>query len=78
MTNDEIRYYLDKIASSAGEHFDSVQVLVSWNEDGKTRDYFTGTGNFYARLGMAREFIQRDVAQESARQIGEALKVEEE
>lgn len=56
-----------------GEHFDAVQVLVSYNEDGLTRCRHLGGGNWYARQGMAHDFIKCDDAQEVARQIAGAI-----
>jgi len=39
------------------EHSDAVQILVSWQGQGFTRWYYGGTGNFFARQGMARDFL---------------------
>lgn len=40
------------------EGFEHAEILVSWNEEGHTHHLADGHGNFYARLGMAQEFIQ--------------------
>lgn len=69
MTHDELREFIEKKVAEIHEHCDAVQVLVSWNEEGVTRDLFSGAGNWYARQGMAREFVIRNKAQEFARQI---------
>jgi hypothetical protein len=49
-----------------GEHFDHVQIMVSWNEQASCYRIFEGSGNWYARQGMAHEFIKKDDAQVAA------------
>lgn len=65
---------LDETAARLGEHFGSVQIMVSWNEEGLTKSLKRGCGDWYARQGLAHEFINQDVAQEAALQIAEQLK----
>lgn len=56
------------------EHFECVQVLVSFPADnGGTGRFFMGAGNWYARQGMAHEFIQMDKAQTEAAEIAKVL-----
>ncbi len=65
---------LDKHLRELGEHFPDIQLMVSWtNENGNTEDLMRGRGNFYARLGMAREFLNRDASMISAREIKREL-----
>jgi hypothetical protein len=64
---------LEKCLHDLGEHFELVQILCSRTEEGWTQRCFWGSGNFYARLGMAHEFITEDAAQESAKQIADKL-----
>lgn len=59
--------------SRLGEHFEAVQILATRTEEGWTNRCFKGAGNFYARMGMAQEFITEDQAKESAKQIAEQL-----
>ena len=41
----------------------ATQVMASWIcNDGKTGFLYSGSGNLYARVGMAREFLDRDTA----------------
>ena len=55
---------VEQAVATLMEHCDSVQVLASYqNENGLTNRYFTGRGNFYARTGMAHEFLSRDNAE---------------
>ncbi len=63
MTNEEAQAIIDDALVKLGEHFDCVQVLVTWpTEERATAALFRGVGNWYARTGMAREFIERDEA----------------
>jgi hypothetical protein len=71
MTNDEIKALVDHHAEQLGEQFDAVQILVTWNENGLTRDLFRGRGNVHARLHMAQDYITRDNAQQLAIEIQE-------
>lgn len=63
---------VDEYAAKLGEHFDAVQILGSVATEEGTRRLFKGSGNWYARQGMAHEFIKIDEAQELARQIKRA------
>lgn len=53
---DNVRAATERLAES----FDTVQIFVSRNENGKTRTVSYGTGNWYARVGQTREFLLRD------------------
>jgi hypothetical protein len=64
---------LDLHAQAIGEHFENVQIMVTWNEGGITKSCFRGVGNWHARQGMAHEFINMDIAQENAKQIASEL-----
>lgn len=56
-----------------GEHFDHVQILVTWTEQGTSQRLFNGGGNWYARQGMAHDFIKCDEAQTNASIMKDAL-----
>lgn len=73
MTEAEIESILRECTEKLGEHFEAVQILVSWNEDGLSKMRKMGAGNWYARQGMAHEFINADIAQENAHQIAAKL-----
>lgn len=64
---------LNSIIAQLVEHFDAVQLLVSVTEEGRTSYRAIGAGNWYARQGMAHEFINADVAQVHAAEIAEKL-----
>lgn len=74
MTDSEGRKILESAVSKLGEHFDHVQILVTWQEGEITHRLQRGYGNWYARQGLAHEFINEDVARENAEAIGEKIK----
>lgn len=73
MTKEELGKIVEKAAAELGEHFDAVEILASVSDGEGSRCLKRGVGNFYARLGMAREFLQED----EARVWEEATKDEE-
>lgn len=56
-----------------GEFYDHIQILATNEEEGKTGRCFSGSGNWFARLGMAHEFINEDMVNENAKKIGQAI-----
>jgi hypothetical protein len=64
---DRLIQLVEKAATALGEEFDAVQILVSWGADGGgTKSVFRGSGNWFARQGMAHNFILQDEAEEIA------------
>jgi len=59
MTTEEVEKILDDTAARLAEHFDAVQLLVSWTEDATTYGMSRGRGDWYARHGLCQEFINR-------------------
>ena len=55
------------------EHFDAVQVLVSVCTDQGTESVFLGEGNWFARQGMAHDFITKDKATIEANELSKVL-----
>lgn len=76
MNGEEAHALVDRVVEQLSEHFDAVQIMVSWNEQSQTRAVKAGSGNWYARQGMAHEFINADIAQEQAWQLGAVLEPE--
>ena len=72
MTEQEVQNRCELAAAALGEHFDAVQIMVSWQESGITRSLNRGCGNWFARQGMAREFITEDQSRTLAREIVDA------
>ena len=52
-----------------GEHFTNVQIMVSYNDCGNTHGIYRGCGDWYARQGLAHEFIDTNVSDLRARSI---------
>lgn len=73
MTVDDLIKLVDRHASELGEHFDSVQVLVSNSGSEGTENIYSGVGNWFARQGMAHDFITKDSANTHANKIGDRL-----
>lgn len=72
MTDEEKQNLWDLITSATeklGEHFDAIQILASMSEEDGTRTFFHGAGNWYARRGMAQEFVNVDQARTLAAEI---------
>lgn len=76
MTFKEAENLLEITAAQLGEHFSAVQILVSWpaGEGQGTACAKRGVGDWYARQGMAHDFIQSYQARESAAEIALAIK----
>lgn len=77
MSADEASEMLEKIVAQLHEHFEAVQIMVSWNEEGESRCQRNGAGNWYARIGMAREMILFDDAQIAARELAKVINGED-
>lgn len=73
MTATEAEKILEETAAKLGEYFDHVQIMGTWNEESLTKASYRGLGNWYARQGMAHEFINHDVSQDLACQINEQI-----
>lgn len=73
MTHAELDKLVEPFMEALGEHADSIQLLMTWNEDGNTHRYWIGSGNWYARKGLAMEWLEQGQAQTQAREISEAL-----
>lgn len=64
-------------AGKLGEHFEAVQIHVSWMDEtgsGNTTGEHGGCGNWYARFGLAQEFIDRGKAWEIGDAVARATK----
>jgi len=65
---------IKETAQKLAEHFDAVQILVSWDceEDKEWAMEYNGSGNWYARRGMMQEVLQRDEGANHAQSFKEA------
>lgn len=74
MNPDQLDELLLETVRKLGEHFDAVQIHASTvGDNGKTTRFSQGIGNWYARQGMAQEFINEDKAADQARLIAKAI-----
>jgi|JI10StandDraft_1071094.scaffolds.fasta_scaffold01661_12 hypothetical protein len=55
------------------EHFDAVQIMATSADLDGTSNVFMGGGNWFARQGMAHDFIRQDKARTDAREISKAI-----
>lgn len=74
MTKEQKLEVLQRHVSELSEIYDNVQVLASWLEtDGRTSSHKRGSGNWYARQGLAHEFIEENIAEDQAKAIASKL-----
>jgi hypothetical protein len=75
MTHEEmLAEKVNGILRELGEHFDSVQILGTYvQDDGCTARVSMGIGNWYARQGVAREFLEMDAAVTTAHELGKVI-----
>lgn len=67
---------LNKALLNLGEHFDCIQILGTYmGDDGNTYRVTRGVGNWYARQGIAREFLQMDAAQTTAYELAKVIQI---
>lgn len=73
-TSEELARKIDDAVNLLMEHFEAVQILATFPDtDGGTARLFRGRGNWYARMGMAHEFIDMDRAQNRGMEIAKHL-----
>ena len=61
------------------EHFEAVQILATTRiARGETFEWMRGSGNWFARCGLAHSFIDKDVAQDIGVEVANALEGEDE
>lgn len=69
MTTKEAEKLLEGFVAKLSEHFDAVQILASFPKNGGTAFTKRGAGNWFARQGMAHEFIQENQAFNNAAEL---------
>ena len=63
MTQEQAEHEVEKMRSILAEYFDAVQILVSRiTPNGATEAIYRGSGNWYARQGMAHDFLGTEQA----------------
>jgi 5'(3')-deoxyribonucleotidase len=51
---------IDKHVRELGEHFDSVQIMITTKHNDSTRCFQRGCGDWYARFGNAKAWVVRE------------------
>lgn len=64
-------------ASRLSEHFDSVLIIATKNENSTTRLCIRRRGNYYASKGAAIEWLESESQQELAKEIADKLPKED-
>ena len=77
MTYEQKREIVDRHLSQLGEYFEAIEIMVSTSDPSGTETIIMGHGNFWARIGMAHEFINRNERQDAASEIAHKIKEEE-
>lgn len=72
-TPSELEAIVQSHVNALMEHFEVVQILTSLTSQNGTESVNLGAGNWYARQGMAHEFIGRDRAHTSAHEIAKII-----
>lgn len=78
LSRDEMQVIVDRHCHQLIEHFDAVQILVSLPDEGGTGSIYSGRGNWYARQGMAQDFVKQDQARTAAHEISKVIGSDEE
>lgn len=60
---DEDLKEIERHVAQLGERFDSIRIIASRQQDGKTITCSSGAGNFYAQLGSVHDWLIRQDAQ---------------
>lgn len=75
MTKEEREKIVEKHLSALMEVMDSVQILGSWQEEERgTSKIIMGRGDWYARVGLAHQFIKDDQNEDMALFLAQELK----
>lgn len=74
MDDEEARRLLRCALSQLSEHFDGVQIMASWQSREGTHFGAEGSGNWYLRQGMARMWVERDVAETNADKLRDVIR----
>lgn len=78
LTPKQMQEVVQRHISGLMEHFEAVQVMVSICTPEGTEYVSMGGGNWYARQGMAHDFITKDRAHIEANEIAKHLPTQEE
>jgi hypothetical protein len=65
--------FIKDVAQGLIERFDAVQIMVTWEEEGDTQYHYIGFGNLFARIGMARDFVDSSEQEEFSGKLAQAI-----
>ena len=77
MQQEKLQELIEQHLAQLYEHFEAIQFLGTYNEEGETHFFKLGKGNWYARQGMAQSFIKQDDAVEAAHEISKVIHPED-
>lgn len=65
---------LERHVRELSEIYDAVQIVTTWvDEEGKTLGQKRGSGNWYARQQLCREFIEENINDDLSSSIAKKL-----
>lgn len=76
MTNQEkevLGALVTKTAQNLGEHFSAVVILVSYHDSDGTSCFSRGTGDWFARQGLAHDYIIQEVAEATGKGVAREM-----
>lgn len=74
MTKEERLKILERHVGELSEIYDAVQIVGTWlSPDGCTNGQKRGSGNWYARQAMCREFIEESIQDDLSSKIADKL-----
>lgn len=77
MTFEEIEKLCKKSVSDVGEYVDHAVIIVTWQEGGETQRVFDVSGNWYACVGLAHDFLESATHADLADKLAEAISKKE-
>lgn len=69
MSPEERRAEIEMCVHRLMEFADCIQVLASYTDSEGTHSCYLGAGNWFARTGMAHDFLERDESQTAANAV---------
>lgn len=73
MDTEEAYKRLEDAIMPLREHFEAIQIMSTWTEGGLCYSSYYGAGNWYARTGLAHQFLEKDKAQTFGKEVSRQL-----
>jgi hypothetical protein len=75
MTSEQRVAIMEKHVNALSEIYDAVQIVGTWLEkDSTTRSQKRGSGNWYARQQLCREFLEDNQQENVAKRIADNIR----